>query len=169
MKTAAPFNHLFENILKPVYTCDPKGYITYYNKAAANLWGRNPEKGKELWCGSWKAFHPDGTLIPNDHTPMANAVKTKQPVKGEEIIIQRPDGTYRYVRQNPSPVFDENGNFTGGINILVDITDRIEKERNHNNQFKTLVEQAADGIFLFAENGRFLSANKSGASMLGYS
>ena len=169
MKTATPFNQLFENMLKPVYTCDTKGYINYYNKAAASLWGRNPEKGKELWCGSWKAFLPDGTLIPNDHTPMANVLKTKQPVKAEEIIIQRPDGTYRYVRENPSPIYDESGNFTGGINILVDITDRIEKERHHNNQLKTLVEQAADGIFLFAENGRFLSANKSGANMLGYS
>jgi len=169
MKTIQPITHLFESIQKPVYICDPNGYINYYNNAAVNLWGRSPEKDKERWCGSWKAYNPDGTLIPTDHTPMAYALKMKQSVKGQEIIIQRPDGTFRYVKENPSPIYDEKGNITGGINILVDITDRIEKERHHNNQFKTLVEQAADGIFLFAENGRFLSANKSGAQMLGYS
>lgn len=42
------------------YTTDVTGRITFYNKAAAELWGFRPELGKtELWK-SWKLYHPDG-------------------------------------------------------------------------------------------------------------
>ena len=44
-----------------IYSCDKNGYITRYNEAAVNLWGRTPELGKDLWCGSWKIFDVDGT------------------------------------------------------------------------------------------------------------
>jgi two-component system CheB/CheR fusion protein len=32
-----------------IYTCDAQGYITYYNPAAVNLWGREPKLGEDLW------------------------------------------------------------------------------------------------------------------------
>ena len=44
-----------------IYTTDAAGRITYYNEAAAALWGCEPEIGKSEWCGSWKLFWPDGT------------------------------------------------------------------------------------------------------------
>src|SRR5580704_9240218 len=39
-----------------VYTTDAEGRVTLYNEAAAALWGRQPEIGKDLWCGSYKIF-----------------------------------------------------------------------------------------------------------------
>src|ERR1700732_4041298 len=37
-----------------IYTTDSQGRITYFNEAAAALWGYRPELGKSEWCGSWK-------------------------------------------------------------------------------------------------------------------
>ena len=58
-----------------VYTTDRDGYITLFNEAAAGLWGRRPELGKEMWCGSYRIFRPDGSDMPLDQCPMAVALK----------------------------------------------------------------------------------------------
>jgi PAS domain S-box-containing protein len=106
-----------------VYTCDTEGRITFFNKAAADLWGRSPEIGKDLWCGSWKIYKPDGSPLSLDSCPMAVTLKEARPVTGEEILVARIDGSIRKVAPNPQPIFDEKGKMVGAVNMLVDITD----------------------------------------------
>src|SRR6476660_7536504 len=48
-----------------IYTTDAAGRITFYNEAAAELWGCRPEIGKSEFCGSWKLFWPDGSPMPH--------------------------------------------------------------------------------------------------------
>jgi PAS domain-containing protein len=43
---------LLEALPVAVYTTDADGRITYYNQAAADLWGDRPELGRDRWCGS---------------------------------------------------------------------------------------------------------------------
>src|SRR6476659_9383660 len=57
-----------------VYTTDADGEITYFNEAAAELWGRRPELGEE-WCGSFKLFWSDGSPLAHGDCPMAIALK----------------------------------------------------------------------------------------------
>jgi PAS domain-containing protein len=51
-----------ENLIRAlpaaIYTTDAAGRITFYNEAAAKLWGCRPELGKSEFCGSWKLFWP---------------------------------------------------------------------------------------------------------------
>ncbi|MEP6958115.1 MAG: PAS domain S-box protein [Nitrospirota bacterium] len=47
----ARYRELIQALPAAVYTCDERGYITLYNQAAVALWGREPELGKDLWCG----------------------------------------------------------------------------------------------------------------------
>ncbi len=106
-----------------VYTCNTEGYITLYNDAAIELWGRKPDIGKDLWCGSWKTFKPDGSPLPLDRCPMAVCLKEGHPVCGEEILIKKPDGQVRNVVPHPQPLFNASGKMTGAVNMLLDITD----------------------------------------------
>ena len=116
------YRKLIQNLPTPLYTTDTEGRITLYNKAAVELWGREPEVGKELWCGSYKIIRQDGTELPLNECPMAICLKEQQPVKGREILVMRPDGSLRNVVVHPQPLFDDNGKMTGAINMLVDIT-----------------------------------------------
>jgi PAS domain-containing protein len=75
-----------------IYTCDLEGRVTFYNQAAATLWGRTPELYKDLWCGSFKIFSKNGEQIALDDCPMAQVLKMKIPVKSQEIVVERPDG-----------------------------------------------------------------------------
>src|SRR3954453_4282578 len=65
-----------------VYTCDAEGYITAYNKAAAALWGREPEVGKERWSGAWKIYTLDGEPLHLSECPIADVVKEESAIEG---------------------------------------------------------------------------------------
>ena len=136
---------IIESLAAAVYTCDGDGYIKFYNKAAADLWGREPEIGKDLWCGSWKIYEPDGvTPVPLDTCPMAIALKEGRTVRGKEIIVERPDGVRRNVMPHPDPIFDSSGMVVEAVNMLVDITHLKEKEnalRVSEDKYKKLAEE----------------------------
>lgn len=121
-------NQLIQNLAAAIYTCDSQGYIKFYNKAAVDLWGRTPEIGKDLWCGSWKIFRPDGSPMSFDECPMAKALKGGKSIRGEEILIERPDGVRRNIMPHPDPIFDSSGNLVEAVNMLVDITELKKKE-----------------------------------------
>lgn len=117
------YRHLVYSLPAAVYTTDAEGRVTLYNETAAQLWQRKPEIGKDLWCGSYKIFKPDGADLPADQCPMAITLKQGRAVRGEEIIIERPDGSRRNVLPYPEPLFDAAGKLSGAVNMLVDITE----------------------------------------------
>lgn len=119
---------LLEAVGVALYTTDSEGRITYFNQAAADLWGRRPEMG-ELWCGSWRLLWADGTPMEHHECPMAVALKENRPVRGAEAMAERPDGTRVMFQPYPTPLHDENGTLVGGINVMVDVTERNRAEQ----------------------------------------
>ena len=119
---------LLDALPAAIYTTDAAGRITFYNEAAAELWGHRPALGSSEWCGSWKLFRPDGTPMPHDECPMAIALKEDRAVRGEEAACERPDGTRVPFIPYPTPIHDDAGRLVGAVNMLVDITDRKRAE-----------------------------------------
>ncbi|HET8545404.1 MAG TPA: HWE histidine kinase domain-containing protein [Pseudolabrys sp.] len=122
------FRDLLGALPAAVYTTDAAGRITYYNDAAAELWGHRPPLGTSEWCGSWKLYWPDGTPMAHDECPMAIALKENRSVRGMEAAAERPDGTRVPFIPYPTPIHDEAGKLIGAVNMLVDITDRKRAE-----------------------------------------
>lgn len=110
-----------------VYTTDADGRITFFNEAAAGLWGRRPELGEE-WCGSWRLFWPDGRPMAHGECPMALALKEHRPIRGYEAIAERPDGTRVSFLPYPTPLRNAAGQLVGAVNVMVDVTDRVMVE-----------------------------------------
>ena len=132
---------MVQNLAAALYTCDALGYVKFYNKAAAELWGREPEIGKDLWCGSWKIYRLDGTRMPFDECPMALALKGGKSIRGQEIVVERPDGIRRNIMPYPDPIFNAAGEVVEAVNMLVDITDLKLKElaiRQSEEKFKQI-------------------------------
>lgn len=122
------FHKIVEALPAAVYVTDEDGNITYYNEAAAKLWGHRPPLGDSKWCGSWRLYWPDGTPMAHDECPMAQAVKQGRPITGVEAIAERPDGSRVTFRPYPTPLFDEAGDVVGAVNILIDVSDRRQIE-----------------------------------------
>ncbi len=166
------YRDLIQNLPEAVYTCDDLGYIQLYNKAAVALWGREPVPGRDLWCGSWKIFNADGTDLPLDSCPMALCLKEGMPVHGKEIMIQQPDGNIRHVLTYPSPLFNSEGQLTGAINMLIDVTNKKEREiliQKTEAKYQKLIDQASDAILIVSFDGTIHEYNKSCYTLLGYS
>ena len=122
------YRKILDDLPAAIYVTDALGRITYFNEAAATLWGHRPTIGTSEWCGSWKLFWPNGRALPHGDCPMAIAIKEKRQVRGMEAIAERPDGTRVPFIPYPTPLFDASGTLIGAVNMLIDITDRKRAE-----------------------------------------
>jgi PAS domain S-box-containing protein len=135
--------HMLEALPVAIYTTDARGKITYYNQAAADLAGRCPKLGSDEWCVTWRLYRPDGTFLPHDECPMATTLREGRPVRGQEAIAERPDGTRVPFRPYPTPLFDSSGRLVGAVNLLMDISDQKRAEAQAE-QMHALLEQRVE-------------------------
>lgn len=161
---------LLDAVPAAIYTTDEAGRVTFFNEAAAELWGRRPELGKDLWCGSWRIYYPDGSPMPLDTCPMAVTLREGRPVRGEVIVVERPDGTRRVVEPHPEPLRDGSGKLVGGVNLLVDISDfqrTQEALRRSESRTRAIVEAEPECVKVVAPDGTLLEMNPAGLAMVG--
>ena len=107
----------------PIYTTDIEGAVTYWNRACIDLAGRIPQVGQDRWCVTWRIYTTEGDLMPHEKCPMADAIRMREQNRGKVAIALRPDGSRVAFRPYPTPLFDSEGDFTGAINMLVDVSD----------------------------------------------
>lgn len=123
------FRDLLQALPAAIYTTDADGRITFFNRACIDFAGRTPKIG-DMWCVTWKLFHPDGTPLAHEDCPMAIALRENRPVRNVEAIAERPDGSRICFVPYPTPLRDEAGRLLGAVNMLVDITTRkLAEER----------------------------------------
>lgn len=136
------YRFLIQNLPTAIYTTDASGHILIYNKAAIELWGREPIIGKDLWCGFFRIYDLDGKDLPAASSPMAACINEQRPVYGEQIIVERPDGTTRIIEPHTTPIFSSSGKFKGAINMLIDVTKQKKYIKAIEDQNKKLVDIA---------------------------
>jgi len=133
------YREFLEALGVAVYTTDSAGKITFFNEAAAELWGRRPELGEE-WCGSLRLFWSDGSPLAHADCPMAIALKEGRAVRGFTAIAERPDGSRVDIQPYPTPLYDRDGRLIGAVNVIVDVTERHRVEAELRSTAEALAQ-----------------------------
>ncbi len=158
---------LLDMLPAAIYTTDAAGRITYYNEAAVALWGCRPRLDSDQWCGSWRLRRPDDTWLPHDQCQMAVALKERRPIRGQEAVAERPDGTRVPFMAFPTPLRDASGEVVGAVNMLVDISERKRAERVAR-RLASIVESSDDAVVSKDLNGIIATWNRGAERLFGY-
>lgn len=113
-----------------VYTCDAEGRLTFFNRRAAELWGRAPrlDDAGERFCGSFRLWTADGAPLRPEDSPMAEALRDGRSARNLEIVLEQPGGARLVTHASIDPLYDDDGRLAGAINVFVDVTERKQAE-----------------------------------------
>jgi PAS domain S-box-containing protein len=148
-----------------VYAIDAIGRITYYNDAAASLWGR--PKGDE-WSGvSEPWFHADGAPIPPAECPMTVSLETGKSVPGLECFSDRLDGARDSFIAHTRPLHNDIGQRVGAVCVIVDIAGQ-RRDEEAGQRLAAIIESSDDAILSKDLNGVITSWNRGAERLFGY-
>ena len=170
-----------------IYACDAAGRILWFNRKAADLWGRAPSIGDdtELFCGSYK-WLLNGRHIKREETPMAYVLKAGAAVHGVDGTIERPDGSQIAAVVHIEPVKDVAGKRHRRHRLIYDISHRrramsdLARDRavldagqqilrEQNWRLAATYEQATIGMAEVDAQGRRLRVNEAACAITGRS
>ncbi|HEX2852374.1 MAG TPA: MEDS domain-containing protein [Opitutaceae bacterium] len=152
-----------------MYTCDAEGRITFANRRAAELWGREPNLVEDRFSGGHRRFQSDGTPVAPGETPMARALRGGKSCRNLQAIVERPDGTRFISSESIDLIFDDDGQITGAIDVFQDITEskRSENLVNGQNRALQLLISGAPLEEIFASLTNTVEAESAGGAVAG--
>ncbi|MDX9745373.1 MAG: PAS domain S-box protein [Syntrophales bacterium] len=157
---------LVDTIPISIFYKDTNGIYLGCNRAYETFLGL----GKEAIVG--KTLHE---IFPSDLADKYTEMDTNlfhDP--GEQVYewqISDADGRLRDVIFSKATFYDERGVLAGLVGVMVDITERKKAEKNlaeAEERYRSIVENAVEGIFQSSPGGRILKVNPAHARMFGY-
>lgn len=164
-------NMAIESSINAIAIADLEGTITYVNNAFLNLWGYEDiqnvigQKTVDFWNNT------------DDPTVVIESLQNKGYWKGE-LIGKRNDASEFISEVSASMVKDKNGKPLCMQASFIDITDRKnaeieiinakEKAEENEQMFKSLIENAPDGVVIVDINGNIKYGSPNSARHFGY-
>lgn len=111
----------------------PSGQLIMGNDQVEAIWRRPYIEAQSIeQYTQYPGFYPDGNRLSPDEWPLARTIRTGEVITGEEIIIERGDGTRGVIANSAAPIVDSEGKIVAGVVIFQDVTQRkrIEGERD---------------------------------------
>ncbi len=152
-----------------LWEIDPNSTRLWWSERAKPLFGFQAVEC-EIELEDWyDHIHPDD--VDRVRAEFENFLKNDTPDWVAEYRFRRADGAYIHILDRGRKFFLENGAPMLISGVMSDITERKQAEESlqrSEERFRSLIEQASDGIFVADLEGNYTEVNTSGCEMLGY-
>jgi PAS domain S-box-containing protein len=161
---------LLESSAEGIYGIDDQGRCTFLNPAASRMLGYSPEEA--LGRNMHQLIHhtrADGSAYPEGECPIYQAFHEGRPVRVDEDVLWRKDGTRFPAEYSSSPIYS-GGAVRGAVVTLQDITERKRAEerlRQSEERYRILAETAPDAIVTMDEDSVIVYANPATEQVFG--
>jgi len=146
---------------------DIEGNYTYVSPACHRLLGY--EEAEIIGHSAYEFFHPDDIpKVQESHSTVTSSTT----IPRITYRIRTKNGSYRWFETISATAPSRQ---TGELEIIAvsrDVTEKQHAEealRKSEEQYRTLIEQASDAIFLHSADRRFIEVNQAACNILGYS
>ncbi|MBS3771279.1 MAG: transporter substrate-binding domain-containing protein [Bacteroidales bacterium] len=149
---------LLDNLSVGVVACDASGMLTYFNKKTQEFHGL-PQMNlpPANWSEYYDLFMPDGeTRMSPEELPLKRAFKGEY-FNEVEMVIKPNNKKPLYILASGQPLKDNQGNITGAVVAMYDITDRKKAEEQLMELNKTLKERNEE---IAAQNEEYETLNE---------
>ncbi len=119
---------------------------------------------------AWEIQGPDGRPLPPEKQPFNLLQAGWQPIYDARRLYLRPDGEHMIVSVNGAPLFDEAGQFDGGVFTFEDVSEREKAAaslREAQAQLRQIIDLVPHLIFVKNREGRYLLVNRATAEVFG--
>lgn len=163
-KKNAPFRIMADHAPVLIWMSGTDKLCYYFNQVWLEFTGRSLEQ--EIGNGWADGVHPDDF----QHCLNIYVSSFDQRKKfSMEYRLRSKDGTYRWILDNGSPVFNAAGEFQGYIGSCVDITELklVERALKESEQrLRSIVDNEPECVKIVARDGRVIDMNPAGLAML---
>ncbi len=172
----AAFTNIDQSALDAIPTgfciCRSDGTLARYNRRAVELWGRAPRLGDphEFSEGNFRRYTPEGVPLPFAATPVAVVLRSGVPVRGVELIIERPDGSQVPVLMNVAPLKDAEGRVDGAVCSFQELTELKRAEealRASAAELKSVINRTPFMLVRCSRDLRYRFVSEAYAHLIG--
>ncbi|MBL9006326.1 MAG: PAS domain S-box protein [Myxococcales bacterium] len=150
-----------------VYRADAQGRCSFANQRYCDILGITQREA--LDDGLRGRIHPDdvGPVLAE-----LDRAHHEHSLFRLEYRLRHARGEHIWVLGQSTPLYDEQGQLTGHIGTLTDVSDMRRTEaalRETEQRYQSLLDQAGHGILLLDRDGRIRDCNRRAGELLGYS
>ena len=161
-----------EGVSVGVAVIDAKGNPYFANQKAQELLGKGVVANTSVeQLAEVYQYFVAGTnqVYPVENLPIVRALRGER-TTADDIEIHRGDRSIP-IEAWGTPIYDESGHVAYAIVAFQDITERKRAEealKQAEEKYRSIFENALEGIFQMTPNGHYLSANPALAQIFGY-
>jgi diguanylate cyclase (GGDEF)-like protein/PAS domain S-box-containing protein len=156
----AKMRRLAETVPAGIFQADAQGRRVYVNPRLAEISG--DASTREVSDRPWLVVADDESRVYREWAEAAE----KRSTYVSRFRIRRPDGTIRWVAVEAQPLLDEQGEVTGWVGSVLDVTEET-KAIADLRRFSEIVEATPDLVAMVDTNGGFTYANAAARARFG--
>ena len=168
LRSEAKYRSIFENAVEGMFQSTPEGRLITVNPSMARIFGyESPAEMTSLVTSIGHQLYADS----GNRRTFMQLLTTHGIVEGFETQFHRKDGSLLWGSLNVRGVKDSEGMVLYHEGTLEDITARKKAEeglKESEEKYRTIFENAVEGIFQITADGRYLSVNPSLSRIHGF-